>query len=400
MDSQPHRSSRTAKPPGLYDFGPQSQLATKRKRDPEDIGDGEKEELVKKSATQDGQKKQSSKKTDGATEAKGKEVRGGKPSSATEIEMKKNGNEKGTPSKAVAKKERAKVAKAEYFTYLIVHADPTIPASPINKDFIFFYSHGPKGGPFAFLSNFYLSGFRDPRVHNTHVFNCAEQHYQYCKLLCMKSVEPRDNDWPKAVSSIEAPHLMLILTKPAEQKALGRSFDKRAHDEPEWAAKWRVMWFGHVAEAIKSAVYLKFQQNDELRERLINTGHHELVEASPGDDNCGIGFYAHEARANINSWGMNLLGRTLMEARTYYQKKKSEGHEWKFDTSLDEQDRVTRKKQEDSMAKKAAGQGKERPSKVVPPKSGQSGKSNEWADAEDDHGPQYEEGSVMDQSWP
>lgn len=53
-----------------------------------------------------------------------------------------------------------------------------------------------------------------------------------------------------------------------------------------------------------------------LRGLLLGTGGRELVEASPFDRVWGIGFGVGEAeRVGRGRWGMNLLGRVLMDVR-------------------------------------------------------------------------------------
>ncbi|KAH6609891.1 hypothetical protein Trco_003237 [Trichoderma cornu-damae] len=52
-----------------------------------------------------------------------------------------------------------------------------------------------------------------------------------------------------------------------------------------------------------------------LKETLLRTGDRELVEASPFDAIWGVGFKAADADANRERWGLNLLGKALMEVR-------------------------------------------------------------------------------------
>lgn len=63
--------------------------------------------------------------------------------------------------------------------------------------------------------------------------------------------------------------------------------------------------------------YLKFSQNETLKQLLLDTGSSILVEASPYDNIWGIGV-AEENPASINpcQWkGINLLGQALMIVR-------------------------------------------------------------------------------------
>lgn len=51
-------------------------------------------------------------------------------------------------------------------------------------------------------------------------------------------------------------------------------------------------------------------------EYLLSTGNREIVEASPVDNIWGIGFSSDNAMENVDKWGQNLLGKTLMKVRT------------------------------------------------------------------------------------
>ncbi|KAI1198075.1 DUF1768-domain-containing protein [Nemania serpens] len=56
-----------------------------------------------------------------------------------------------------------------------------------------------------------------------------------------------------------------------------------------------------------------------FRDVLLATGDRELVEASPRDRIWGIGFGAKNAGANRRRWGLNLLGKCLMEVREQFR---------------------------------------------------------------------------------
>lgn len=63
---------------------------------------------------------------------------------------------------------------------------------------------------------------------------------------------------------------------------------------------------------------LKFEQNKELKQKLMDTGESVLVEASPRDKIWGIGLGEKKAKLTARSkegWGLNLLGVALMKAR-------------------------------------------------------------------------------------
>lgn len=63
--------------------------------------------------------------------------------------------------------------------------------------------------------------------------------------------------------------------------------------------------------------YLKFSQNETLKDHLVKTGDALLVEASPRDSIWGVGMSVdHPDIMNPKKWkGLNKLGKALMKAR-------------------------------------------------------------------------------------
>lgn len=92
---------------------------------------------------------------------------------------------------------------------------------------------------------------------------------------------------------------------PKAIKALGRLIPN--FDEETWKAK--------RLQIVIDGNYLKFTQDPNLREQLLDTGSRELVEASPRDRIWGIGFGAKNAGKTRGRWGLNLLGKALMRVR-------------------------------------------------------------------------------------
>ncbi len=96
---------------------------------------------------------------------------------------------------------------------------------------------------------------------------------------------------------------------PIEAKNLGRKvawFDEKA---------WDCVRYGMMVYVN----YLKYSQNESLRNNLLHTKDLILVEASPVDLIWGIGFSEKDNEAIISderNWrGQNLLGKALMEVR-------------------------------------------------------------------------------------
>lgn len=104
---------------------------------------------------------------------------------------------------------------------------------------------------------------------------------------------------------------ILRASKPWECKDLGKQvtpFDARTWD----AAKYDIVKAGNRA---------KFEQNPDLKQRLLATGDAILAEASPKDKIWGIGLDAQTAAATpMAKWpGQSLLGRVLMELREEFR---------------------------------------------------------------------------------
>ncbi|PTT79302.1 DUF1768 domain-containing protein [Pelomonas sp. HMWF004] len=100
---------------------------------------------------------------------------------------------------------------------------------------------------------------------------------------------------------------ILAARTPAEAKKLGRGV--AGFDD----AVWEQSRFDIVVRANEA----KFSQNPAMRDYLLKTGEHVLVEASPVDPVWGIGLAAADLRAaDPRAWcGLNLLGFALMEVR-------------------------------------------------------------------------------------
>ncbi|OZG75169.1 hypothetical protein BTA51_01935 [Hahella sp. CCB-MM4] len=100
---------------------------------------------------------------------------------------------------------------------------------------------------------------------------------------------------------------ILLADNPGEAKKLGREVQGFENS----------VWEHHRFDIVVKANLLKFGQNAELKEFLLNTGDRILVEASPVDKIWGVGLAMdHPAVENPYQWrGLNLLGFALMEVR-------------------------------------------------------------------------------------
>lgn len=120
---------------------------------------------------------------------------------------------------------------------------------------IFFY--GDKKQPYGCFSQFYYASFTDPSSNLT--FKCAEQFMMYSKA--------------QMAGDTEAASAIMSAGSPAAMKAIGRRV--RGFDADEWD---RIK-----CEVVAKGNYLKFSQNEGIREVLMGTGENMLVEAARND---------------------------------------------------------------------------------------------------------------------
>ncbi|ORY02736.1 hypothetical protein BCR34DRAFT_573963 [Clohesyomyces aquaticus] len=109
-------------------------------------------------------------------------------------------------------------------------------------------------------------------------------------------------------SDEEVAQRMLKTTDPKLHKSLGR--EVRGFSEG--------VWNENRLRIVEEGSYLKFTVSKDatrLRKMLLDTGDRELVEASPRDRIWGVGFGAKNAGNNRRRWGLNLLGKALMNVR-------------------------------------------------------------------------------------
>lgn len=154
---------------------------------------------------------------------------------------------------------------------------------------IYFYGH--VVGQYKCFSNFYPCSFVDV---NGLRFNCSEQYFMYKKCLLF---EP---------NNIDAQQRILNETNPTTIKSLGRRV-KNYHEN---------IWRSYRFAIMKQALYLKFSQNPELKDILLNTLSARIYEASKWDKIWGIGYSIYEVPyVDKKTFGTNLLGEALMDIR-------------------------------------------------------------------------------------
>jgi len=144
----------------------------------------------------------------------------------------------------------------------------------------------------GFLSNFVP---KDLSIHFDHnIFTNSEQIFMYLKARYFKDQESAD----KIVSEGKEPRIA---------RNLGQLV--KNYSDKEWFKVREGMMF--------KACYLKFNSNEELKNKLLNTGNKTLVEASPTDQYWGVRLVETDDRIlDEKNWkGQNLLGKVLVKVR-------------------------------------------------------------------------------------
>ena len=156
----------------------------------------------------------------------------------------------------------------------------------VSYDAIFF--HKPDE-PYGFLSNWYLSDFTIDGMK----FTSNEQYIMYRKCLLFN-----DTDSAKKVLETDDPQKLQDIGRTA------KGYDQK-------------LWNGSRQAIAMRGMLAKFEQDEDLKQKLLETSDAYLVECAVSDSiwACGIGLY-DEARFDQSRWtGTNILGFALMEVR-------------------------------------------------------------------------------------
>ena len=155
------------------------------------------------------------------------------------------------------------------------------------KNIICFHNPDEANG---YLSNWYLSDFGVNGIR----YSSMEQYMMYQKALLFDDMEIAEQ--------------IMDTANMGKIKALGRAV-KNYED---------VLWNGMRQLIVYQGLLEKFQQNMELKERLLATQNHILAECAVQDRIWGIGLsMKDERRFDPDQWkGQNLLGFSLMMVRT------------------------------------------------------------------------------------
>tara|TARA_R110002110_G_scaffold415797_1_gene656211 strand:+ start:33556 stop:34116 length:561 start_codon:yes stop_codon:yes gene_type:complete len=144
------------------------------------------------------------------------------------------------------------------------------------------------------LSQWYPCGFTQDNI-----LYPTTEHY----LMAKKALLFNDKDAFK---------LILQSSNPGAVKKIGRAV----------IGFEQTLWDKNKFDIAVSGNYLKFFQNDDLKNYLINTRNKVLVEASPVDRIWGVGLAQDDPKINDpENWqGDNLLGFALMQVRAEIRK--------------------------------------------------------------------------------
>lgn len=151
-----------------------------------------------------------------------------------------------------------------------------------------YFFHRPEE-PHGYLSNWYTSSFDVDGMH----FSSVEQYIMYRKCMIFG-----DENAAKAVLATE---------DTAAQQAIGRKA----------AGYIGSVWAGMRQMVVLRGLMAKFSQNEDLKQKLLDTGDAYLVECAGSDKiwACGIRLN-DDKRFNAENWtGDNILGFALMEVR-------------------------------------------------------------------------------------
>lgn len=142
----------------------------------------------------------------------------------------------------------------------------------------------------GFLSNWYLSDFCVDKIS----YSSMEQYMMYQKALLFHDMEIAEQ--------------ILNTSNVGKIKALGRSVQH--YEDGVWNGMRQIIVYQGLSQ--------KFQQNIELKEKLLATQEHLLAECAVQDKIWGIGLsMKDERRLYLEQWqGQNLLGFALMCVRS------------------------------------------------------------------------------------
>lgn len=148
------------------------------------------------------------------------------------------------------------------------------------------------------LSNFYPAKFKLQIKDKVYKFTCSEQFFMWYKALSFHDFAIADK-------------ILKIGYNPKQYKSLGRQV--KNYDDTIWNAK--------RDNVMATGIRLKFEQNLEMKNYLINTKYEVLVECNPYDNIWACGLSSNQSFNQPRAWrGDNRLGFLLMDLRSELKK--------------------------------------------------------------------------------
>lgn len=141
-------------------------------------------------------------------------------------------------------------------------------------------------GEYRFLSNFYLASFVDKGGNRW----ATSEHYYQAQKVWMTG---------DAMGKIK----VMNAKSPGDAKRLGEGI------KPD-------NWYDLSLDVMREALRYKFDQNEDIKQKLLDTGDAILIEGNTwGDDFWG----------QVKGKGLNMLGKLLMELRNEYRRREGSG---------------------------------------------------------------------------
>jgi ribA/ribD-fused uncharacterized protein len=164
-----------------------------------------------------------------------------------------------------------------------------------DNDYLFFdaFDHE-QGSDNAFLSLSYLAPINDGLM----------MHRSVLHMLSMRKSQFTDDD--KTFDS--------IYYEDTDTKQMAHYLMTPDEDLERGGTKWE----SYKAYLIVKGLRMKFEQNDDLMDKLVKTVGKTLVNTNVPSGEMGILFTEEDAMENQEAWGMNRLGRVMMTLRDHY----------------------------------------------------------------------------------
>lgn len=164
----------------------------------------------------------------------------------------------------------------------------------------------------GFLSNWYKSSF------SSKIRIAGYDEFKVAKI----SQHPYEVTYVCAEQFLMAMKALLFGDHEAHEKIMGTKSPREMKDFGRRVKNFnKTVWDTNKMFIMRSALFCKFDQNEELKNGLLLTENKILIEASPYDHVWGVGLGPNDERLlNTDTWrGQNLLGQCLMDIRIAFK---------------------------------------------------------------------------------